>query len=381
MPLERVESLDDPRLADYRHVPDPELLRRGEVFVAEGRLVVRALLASSPFRTRSVLLTENAFHALADVIEPRLARPPRLPRRTGRHRGAHRLQHPPRLPGDRRAPAPRDRRTRLLARLPAARRLVVLERIANADNMGGIFRNAAAFGADAVVLGPGCCDPLYRKAIRVSMGAALRVPFCHADDWAADLERLRAAGFTVAALVTDEGADDIARYASAFPPDGRLALMAGSEGAGLTPEALGHADVALRIPMAPGVDSLNVATATGIALHRFFRSRIQKPEVRIQSPEARAPRAVTPLGYHGRTNLNHVFHTERAMLISKKLNAAINDEIGLELFASNQYLNMAAYLEASRSRSSRRCSPSRPTRSASTRSSSSSTSTTSAARS
>ena len=183
MPIERVESLDDPRLADYRHVPDPELLRRGEVFVAEGRLVVRALLASSPFRTRSVLLTENAFRALADVIEPRLARSLRLPRRTGRHRGAHRLQHPPRLPGDRRAPGRVLQLDDLLTRLPAARRLVVLERIANADNMGGIFRNAAAFGADAVVLGPGCCDPLYRKAIRVSMGAALRVPFCDAGDW------------------------------------------------------------------------------------------------------------------------------------------------------------------------------------------------------
>ena len=170
----------------------------------------------------------------------------------------------------------------LLARLPGASRLVVLERIANADNMGGIFRNAAAFGTGGVVLGPGCCDPLYRKAIRVSMGAALRVPFCDAGDWGADLERLRASSFAVAALVTDEHAEDIARYASAFPPDGRLALMAGSEGAGLTPEALGHADVALRIPMAPGVDSLNVATAVGIALHRFFTEepRSQKPESR-----------------------------------------------------------------------------------------------------
>ncbi len=158
----------------------------------------------------------------------------------------------------------------LLFRLPAARRLVVLERVANADNMGGIFRNAGAFGADAVVLGPGCCDPLYRKAIRVSMGAALRVPFRDAGDWGADLERLRASGFTVAALVAGEGASDIARYASAFPAGDRLALMAGSEGAGLTSEALAHADVALRIPMAPGVDSLNVATAVGIALHRFL---------------------------------------------------------------------------------------------------------------
>ncbi len=271
MPLERVEGLHDPRLADYRHVPDPELLRRGEVFVAEGRLVVRALLASSPFRTRSVLLTEHAFGALADVIEPRLADLPVFLVEQGAiealtgfniHRGCLAIgERPGRVSLD-----------DLLTRLPAARRLVVLERIANADNMGGIFRNAAAFGADAVVLGPGCCDPLYRKSIRVSMGASLRVPFCDAGDWGADLERLRASDFTVAALVTGEGASDITRYASAFPPGGRLALIAGSEGVGLTPEALAHADVALRIPMAPGIDSLNVATATGVALHRFFRA-------------------------------------------------------------------------------------------------------------
>jgi tRNA G18 (ribose-2'-O)-methylase SpoU len=273
MPIERVDSLDDPRLADYRHVPDPELLRRGDVFVAEGRLVVRTLLASSPLGTRSVLLTANAYRTLADLIEPRLADTPvflvgegTIEALTGFniHRGCLAIgERPARAAvGD------------LLARLPGARRLVVLERIANADNMGGIFRNAAAFGADAVVLGPGCCDPLYRKAIRVSMGTALRVPFCHADDWGQDLELIRGAGFTVAALVPAEDADDIARRASALPRDTQVALLAGSEGAGLTPETLAHADVRLRIPMAPGVDSLNVATATGIALHRFFTSGV-----------------------------------------------------------------------------------------------------------
>jgi tRNA G18 (ribose-2'-O)-methylase SpoU len=269
MPLERVASLDDPRLADYRHVPDPELLRRGEVFVAEGRLVVRALLASSPLRTRSVLLTENAYRGLADVVDPRLAETAVFLVEEGAiealtgfniHRGCLAI-------GERPA---RTTVGELLARLPDARRLVVLERIANADNMGGITRNAGAFGADAVVLGPGCCDPLYRKAIRVSMGAALRVPFCHAGDWGSDLELMRAEGFTVAALVTAGDADDIGRLASALPRDGKVALLAGSEGAGITPEALTHADVRLRIPMAAGVDSLNVATAAGIALHRFF---------------------------------------------------------------------------------------------------------------
>ncbi|HEX7486576.1 MAG TPA: RNA methyltransferase [Vicinamibacterales bacterium] len=272
MPIERVESLDDPRLADYRLVSDPELLRHGQIFIAEGRLVVRTLLSQSPLRTRSVLLTENAWRGLADVIEPRLADTlvfvvpaGTIEALTGFniHRGCLAVGERP------------ERTTvgRLLASLPAARRLVVLEQIGNADNMGGIFRNAAAFGADAVVLGPGCCDPLYRKAIRVSMGAALRVPFSHADDLIAGLGALGAGGFTIAGLTPATEAEDLGRYASAVPPGTRLAVLAGSEGTGLTPGALASADAILRIPMAPGNDSLNVATATGIALHRLFTDR------------------------------------------------------------------------------------------------------------
>jgi tRNA G18 (ribose-2'-O)-methylase SpoU len=269
MPIERADSLDDPRLADYRHVPDPELLRRGDVFVAEGRLVVRALLQASPLRTRSVLLTENAFRGLADVIEPRLADVPVFVVPAGTiealtgfniHRGCLAIgERPARLAV-----------SRLVATQPAPRRLVVLERIGNADNIGGIFRNAAAFGVDAVVLGPGCCDPLYRKAIRVSMGAALRIPFYHADDWIADLDSLRASGVALAALTPGGNAGDIARYAATLPPDARVGVLAGSEGTGLSQDALAHSDVSILIPMAPGTDSLNVATATGIALHALF---------------------------------------------------------------------------------------------------------------
>ena len=147
---------------------------------------------------------------------------------------------------------------------------MALERIGNADNMGGIFRNAAAFGADAVVVGPGCCDPLYRKAIRVSVGAALRVPYCHADDWLADLQALRAAGFTLAALTPAAAAQDLQAWVSSVAPAARVAILAGSEGEGLTAAALSRADLAIRIPMAPGTDSLNVATAIGITLHRLF---------------------------------------------------------------------------------------------------------------
>jgi tRNA G18 (ribose-2'-O)-methylase SpoU len=269
MPIERVDRMDDERLADYRHVPDPDLLRRGEIFVAEGRLVVRALLTQSRFRTRSILLTETAYRGLADVIEPRLAdtkvfvvEPGAIEGLTGFniHRGCLAI-------GER--PAPMSVR-QLLDRLPGARRLVVLERIGNADNVGGIFRNAAAFAVDAVVVGPGCCDPLYRKAIRVSVGAALRVPFCRTDDWPADLQALSAAGFTRAALTPAAEARDVGVYAASLTEEARVAILAGAEGEGLTPETLARADVALRIPMAPGADSLNVATAVGIALYRLF---------------------------------------------------------------------------------------------------------------
>jgi tRNA G18 (ribose-2'-O)-methylase SpoU len=267
MPIEHVETPDDPRLADYRHLSDPELLRRGEIFMAEGRLVVRTLLTQSPLGTRSVLVTENACRQISDAIESRL---PGLPvylvsegiiaALTGFdiHRGCLAIGLRP----------PRVSVTTLLTQWPAVRRLVVLEQIANADNVGGIFRNAAAFGANAVVLGPGCCDPLYRKAIRVSMGAALQVPFCHADEWPADLARIREAGLTVAALTPAQAALDIGEWVSRRPD--RVAVLAGAEGIGLSASALAQADVALRIPMAPGVDSLNVATATGIVLHACF---------------------------------------------------------------------------------------------------------------
>ena len=267
MPVFEIEEIGDPRLSDYRHVPDPALLRQGEIFVAEGREVVRTLIARSRYTVRSVLLTATAYRALQDAIAPRLdgltvylVTPGSIETLTGYniHRGCLAI-------GER--PAPRRVET-LLSAAPGARRLIVLEAVGNADNLGGIFRNAAAFRADGVVLGPGCCDPLYRKAIRVSMGTALLVPFASAFDWPADLEKLRAAGFQVAALTPAPGALDIAAAVSLASD--RVALLAGAEGEGLTDAALAAADLRVRIPMAPGIDSINVATATGIALHRYF---------------------------------------------------------------------------------------------------------------
>lgn len=275
MPVIEVSDVGDARLADYRHVPDPELLRRGEIFVAEGREVVRTLISRSPYAARSVLLTHTAFHALEDVLAPSLPAlavylvpAGAIEALTGFniHRGCLAIgERPPR----RGLPELIQGLRSAGSSLPAASRLVVLEGVGNADNMGGIFRNAAAFGADAVVLGPGCCDPLYRKAIRVSMGASLRVPFAWADeDWPGSLDGLKGEGFHVLALTPSPDAVDLARAAADAPR--RVALLAGSEGHGLTERALAASDLHVRIPMAPGTDSLNVATAVGIALHRLF---------------------------------------------------------------------------------------------------------------
>ena len=268
MPFIPLDDLTDPRLADYLGVRDPELLRRGNAFVAEGRQVVRTLLAASPLAVRSLLVTQAGLAALQDAIAPHLATVPvfvvpqeAVERLTGYniHRGCLAI-------GQR--PAPLSAQS-LLGLHPGASTLVGLERVGNADNVGAIFRNVAAFGADGVILGPGCCDPLYRKAVRVSMGAALRVPFAVEGDWPGALRRLAAEGFTVAALTPRPGAMTIDEVAGSWESGRRLVLLAGAEGDGLSEEALGIASLELRISMAPGVDSLNVATATAIALHRL----------------------------------------------------------------------------------------------------------------
>ncbi len=265
-----VGALEDPRLDDYRNVPDPDLIRARGIFVAEGRLVVRRLLGAPRFRTRSMLLTHAAYAALADLVDRRSELPVYVVTQntmnaiTGFniHRGCLAIgERPPALEW---ASVVRD--TSLV---------VVLERVSNADNVGGIFRSAAAFGADAVLLGPACADPLYRKAIRTSMGAALRVPFSEMPDWPEDLGRLRTAGFRLVALTPDADAiplraiDDVARpFGTA-----KEALLVGHEGDGLSAEALAAADVRARIPMAADVDSLNVSTAASIALYELASHR------------------------------------------------------------------------------------------------------------
>jgi len=148
--------------------------------------------------------------------------------------------------------------------------LLVLERVTNPDNIGGAFRNAMAFGAGGVVLAPGCSDPLYRRAIRVSMGGTLVVPFTRAEPCPEALARLRGAGFTVVALTPDGGAD-IGELGTSRPVPERVALLLGSEEEGLSAAARAAADLAVAIRMADRGQSLNVATASGIALHRLAR--------------------------------------------------------------------------------------------------------------
>jgi tRNA G18 (ribose-2'-O)-methylase SpoU len=266
MAVERIEGTSDPRVSAWRNVRDGELLRTRGLFVAEGRLVVRRVLDDARYRLHSVLVNDAALNDLSSSLASIAEDVPILVCSAGDlagiagyhvHRGCLALVHrPPAVPMD-----------EVIAR---AQTLVVLEGVSNADNVGGLFRNAAAFGAGGVLLSPACYDPLYRKAIRTSMGAALAVPFARAvdDDWPGALTRVRTAGFTTVALTPREPSETIDAFA-ARPRALRLALIVGTEGAGLTPAVESMADYRVRIPVSSGVDSLNVAVAAGIALYRL----------------------------------------------------------------------------------------------------------------
>jgi len=251
---ERITDPADPRLAPYRDLRDGGLAARRGLFVAEGRPLVRRLLAGARFRTHSVLATEPMAEALRDVVDgvPLYVVDEATIRSVvgfAFHRGCLAL-------GERGVPD-------AIEPLLGGRRLVVLERVTNPDNVGAVFRSAAALGADGVLLSPGCGDPLYRKAVRVSMGAALRLPFATSTDWPADLDRLRARGFTLVAL-TPDGDVDVAAVAGP-----RVAVILGAEGDGVSAPLRALADARAAIPMAPGDHSLNVAVACAIALHQL----------------------------------------------------------------------------------------------------------------
>lgn len=260
MPIIEVDDPQDSRLALYRNVPDGTLLKSGGLFVAEGRLVVRRVVGDGRMVVRSLMVTRTALAALGDACVTAPALPVYVVPQgvmngvTGfnLHRGCLAL-----------AERPPARAWEDLASV--ARRLVVLEQVGNADNIGSIFRSAAALGADGVLLGPGCADPLYRKAIRTSMGATLSLPFADAAPWPDSLDRLRSLGVAVVGLTPAHAAGPLAEVAQevrARP----VAILLGHEGDGLTAEALGRCDHLARIAISSAVDSLNVAVAAAVAL-------------------------------------------------------------------------------------------------------------------
>jgi tRNA G18 (ribose-2'-O)-methylase SpoU len=280
MAIERLASVTDSRLGLYRTLSDADLLKTHGLFVAEGRLVVRRVIEVSAAAIESVLVSETAFRSLQPQLTSLSNRVPIFICGVGDFRDVTGFDiHRGCLALVRRWPAlaleevlaaaveqsscePRPEQSST-----AQCTMVVLEGVANADNVGGVFRNAAAFGAAGVLLDPTSCDPLYRKSIRTSMGSVLRVPFARIDGWPSGLSVLSDFGFALAALTPREPAVTIDAFAAVRPP--RVALLVGAEGGGLSERVESTADYRVRIPIDPRIDSLNLAVATGIALHRL----------------------------------------------------------------------------------------------------------------
>ncbi|HEX7884853.1 MAG TPA: RNA methyltransferase [Phenylobacterium sp.] len=261
----RITDAGDPRLEPYRAVRERDLVGRDGLFIAEGRVVLEKAVAAIPDAIASVLVAEHRLASLSEVVA-------KLPADTPVYAaGQAAMDEAVGFPIHRgilavgRSPA-RDPAA-LLAGLPPNALVVGLVGIANHDNMGGVFRNAAAFGADAVLLDDTCCDPLYRKAIRVSVGAVLTTPFARVGDAAALVARLDQAGFETVSL-SPGGAAELGE----LNPGPRMAALFGAEGPGL-PDAILSRTRPLRIAMAGGFDSLNVATTSGIVLHHLAARR------------------------------------------------------------------------------------------------------------
>jgi tRNA G18 (ribose-2'-O)-methylase SpoU len=259
MSVIEISSLDDPRLADYSHATDVALKKSGGgLYIAESLLVLERAIAAG-HRPRSVLAlggsVDDAVRATAGFDVPIFSGPPELLEHlTGYllHRGLIASMHRPALPDP--AELLRD-----------ARRVVILENVVDPTNVGAIFRSVAAIGADAVLVSPRCSDPYYRRAIRVSMGTVLQVPWTRVGEWAEARILLAGAGFTLAALALSDDAVDLKTFAASAPE--RVALVLGTEGEGLTAEALAAADIVVTIPMAHGIDSLNVAATAAVAMY------------------------------------------------------------------------------------------------------------------
>lgn len=262
----RTESApSDPRLADYQNLTDVALRRRlepaGGLYLAEGvKVLVRALAAGHT--PRSVLVLERDVDDVLTALDGRdttvfVGTRAELEAITGFdvHRGVLAAMHRPVLPDP-------------PALLAAARTVLVLEDVVEHTNVGAAFRSAAALGADAILVTPRCADPLYRRSVKVSMGTVFQVPWTRIE-WPGGYGMLREAGFHLAALALADDAVELDEFAASAPP--RVALVLGTEGDGLSRRAIGESDTVVRIEMAGGVDSLNVAAASAVALHAIRR--------------------------------------------------------------------------------------------------------------
>jgi tRNA G18 (ribose-2'-O)-methylase SpoU len=269
---ERVQVTDpgDPRVADYVRLTDVHLRRSLEaahgLFIAEGEKVIRRAVAAG-YPVRSLMVAEDKLATIADVASalavPLYVLPSDVAERlTGYrvHRGA--LASMQRLPL-----GPADQ---ILA---AASRIVVLEDVVDHANVGAVFRCVAALGFDAVLLSPRCADPLYRRAVKVSMGAVFAVPYGRIPDWRGAGPTLRGHGYRVLALTPDPAAAPIGDVAVT----GKVALLIGAEGTGLSARWLETADESVRIPMSNGVDSLNLGSAAAIACYLLAGDRVRQP--------------------------------------------------------------------------------------------------------
>lgn len=266
--VQDITDPDDARLDDFRDLNSvdrrPDLPTGKGLVIAEGVLVVQRMLASR-FTPRALVGTDRRLAELESDLVGTAApyyrvSPEVMAQAIGFHLNRGVL-----------AAASRVAEPTVSQVVEGARTVAVLEGVNDHENLGSIFRNAAGLGVDAVIFGSGCADPLYRRAVRVSMGHALLVPFARADEWPADLVRLQDRGFRLLALTPQDAARPLAE-AMAAVADEPVALLVGAEGPGLTTAALRISDMPVRIPMSRGTDSLNVATAAALAFYERIRS-------------------------------------------------------------------------------------------------------------
>ena len=262
MHINRITDLSAPELQDYQRLTDVALRRvsepAGGLYIAESAKVIARALAAG-HRPRSVLLLEQWLPDVTALLEQYdvpvfIGTAELLETLTGfeMHRGALASMHRPALPD----PA---------ELLRNARRVVIIEDVVDHTNVGAIFRSVAGLGADAVLVTPRCADPLYRRSVRVSMGTVLQVPWTRLPDWPEAASVLKDNGFHLAALALAD--DAVSLDVFAVDPPERVAIMLGAEGDGLSRQALEAADTIVTIPMLHGVDSLNVAAASAVALY------------------------------------------------------------------------------------------------------------------